>query len=308
MDGRSPLGDITNVVSPSQIIRRKRAKDGTMKSYVCNRKIRKSIDVSFEVEADKNTFDQNLNFIKEKLQCKTSDELLKKMVDLVLNVLSNSSTSPPQSPTQTASHCDKDKDDVFLCTKGRFMELVDILRDTSSVIGSYAQDFHVAEVCFQDTRSPFMYRWASSPPLKNNYLVNYKMIHAFICSGMLNAQYERLCHHAGIGVTSKYFRQKCLPSYKTTIDNLKNRSVSAALEVERASNNGQLQIATDARHACRKNSIHTDVVALGYNTHRVVHYEHVSKNQEPSSQKHEAAGTRAMYRSFAERHINVSTT
>ena len=71
--------------------------DGTMKSYVCNRKIRKNIDVSFDVE------DQNLNFIKEKLQCKTIDELLKKMVHLVLNVLSTSSTGTPQSPTQTAS-------------------------------------------------------------------------------------------------------------------------------------------------------------------------------------------------------------
>ena len=77
------------------------------------------------------------------------------------------------------------------------------------------------------------------------------------------------------------------------------------LEVERASNDRGLRIATDARHACRKNSFHTDV-ALGYSTHRVVHYEHVTRRDEPSSQKHEAYGTRKMYESFDARGIKVS--
>ena len=94
--------------------------------------------------------------------------------------------------------------------------------------------------------------------------------------------------------------------YSCAVNNLKERIVLSALDLEiNSSENDGLCITTDARHACRKNSYHTDVVALGYMTHRVVHYEHVTKVEERSSQKHEAYGTRKMYESFNDRGIQV---
>ena len=94
--------------------------------------------------------------------------------------------------------------------------------------------------------------------------------------------------------------------YGEAVAILKERSITSSLDVEIINNEGKLAIASDARHACRKNSYHSDVVALGYKTHRVVHYEHVTKRMEPSSQKHEAYGVRRMYESFRRRGIKVS--
>ena len=76
------------------------------------------------------------------------------------------------------------------------------------------------------------------------------------------------------------------------------------MEVERTTSES-LYIATDACHACRKNNYHTDMVALGYRTPRVVYHEHVTKRDEPSSQKHEATGVRRMYAHFKNEEIKV---
>ena len=43
-------------------------------------------------------------------------------------------------------------------------------------------------------------------------------------------------------------------------------------------------IMTDARHACRKNSYHTDHLALGQITHEVVDVQHISKKDDICTQ------------------------
>ena len=63
---------------------------------------------------------------------------------------------------------------------------------------------------------------------------------------------------------------------------------------------------TDARHACRKNSYHTDVNALGNLTNKVVGYQHVTKHEERSSQKHEVYGTKMLYADFQRKNIQIS--
>jgi hypothetical protein len=56
---------------------------------------------------------------------------------------------------------------------------------------------------------------------------------------------------------------------------------------------------------CRKNSYHSDIVAVGQLGHKVIHIEHVTKEQEPSSQRHEAYGTRRMYESLTAHGVTV---
>ena len=55
---------------------------------------------------------------------------------------------------------------------------------------------------------------------------------------------------------------------------------------------------TDARHACRKNSLHSDHIAIGQKTHKILDVQHITKTEETSSQKHEALGCRKMYEEF----------
>lgn len=47
--------------------------------------------------------------------------------------------------------------------------------------------------------------WSSSPPPKNNFLVNFRIVHAYLCSGLLPVQYEHFCDLSVIGKTSKIF-------------------------------------------------------------------------------------------------------
>ncbi len=66
-----------------------------------------------------------------------------------------------------------------------------------------------------------------------------------------------------------------------------------------------VDVMSDARHGCRKNSFHSDIVTLGQRTHKVVNYQHVTKDDERSSQKHEAYGTKKMYADMLADRVHV---
>ncbi|VDI37466.1 Hypothetical predicted protein [Mytilus galloprovincialis] len=98
------------------------------------------------------------------------------------------------------------------------------------------------------------------------------------------------------------------PTFRQVVISLRDKSIDDALKEEKDKNSysdNKLDIMTDARHACRKNSFHTDVTALGNLTHKVVGYSHVTKNQERSSQKHETFGTEKLYEDFERKRIKV---
>ncbi len=62
---------------------------------------------------------------------------------------------------------------------------------------------------------------------------------------------------------------------------------------------------SDARHACRRNSVHSDVVAIGQKTHKIVAHEHITKDDDRCSQRHEMVGTVRIYDHFKERNLKV---
>lgn len=96
-------------------------------------------------------------------------------------------------------------------------------------------------------------------------------------------------------------------TFSAAVELLKKQSIHAALseELQKSPEHG-IAIMTDARHACRKNSFHSDVVALGQNNHKIVDIQHVTKEDEISSQNHEAVGTSLMYSRFKHFNIKVS--
>ena len=66
-----------------------------------------------------------------------------------------------------------------------------------------------------------------------------------------------------------------------TMDLLKRQSICQARAEEvvlRGSNN--ITIMTDAHHACRKKSQHTDHVSIGMKTHKVLDIQHINKTDD----------------------------
>ncbi|XP_019633189.1 PREDICTED: uncharacterized protein LOC109476627 [Branchiostoma belcheri] len=65
-------------------------------------------------------------------------------------------------------------------------------------------------------------------------------------------------------------------------------------------------IVTDARHAQRRNSHRSDIMALGQINHRVLAHMPVTKKEQTCTQKHEKVGTERLYRQLDEMGVKVS--
>jgi hypothetical protein len=158
------------------------------------------------------------------------------------------------------------------------------------------------------------YLWSSSPKLPGNmYLVNARVQHALIFSGMLPCHYTRFVKGAGIGQIGDQNRRQFFGEYKTFIHQEYEQTTEDALVEEVASygeNNEvegrkMIDIATDARHGWRKNAKDTSVVAIGDNSHKVLQCVHVTKEMDHVSQRHEKLGTEKIYMFLETKDINV---
>ena len=135
---------------------------------------------------------------------------------------------------------------------------------------------------------------------------------AFACSGMLRAQFDKFLQFFCIGHFTWTAITGVLHSLSATISVLSQGSVSRALyeevarTAETTSDNRCVRLMTDARHACRKNSHHSDVVAIGQVTRKVINIQHVTKLDDKSTQRHEVLGTTRLYDEFREKNIKVS--
>jgi hypothetical protein len=95
----------------------------------------------------------------------------------------------------------------------------------------------------------------------------------------------------------------------TIVNVLKDESIQNARYDEKMAsqidNADGITIMTDARQACRKNLHYTDHVALGHRLHQVIDIQHVTKADDPCSQRHELAGCKRMYAALDARGIHV---
>ena len=69
--------------------------------------------------------------------------------------------------------------------------------------------------------------------------------------------------------------------------------------------NDRIFIMTDARHNCRKDSYHTDHLAIDQLKHKIVDPGHITKADDHCSQRHETFGCDVMYRDFDKLGIEV---
>ena len=97
--------------------------------------------------------------------------------------------------------------------------------------------------------------------------------------------------------------------YEQAVTHETNICINSALEREVQTTTGGMEngisMITDARHACRKNSFHSDVVAIGYKNHKVISYQHVTKDDDRVSQRHETYGTRKIYEDIEGKGVKI---
>ena len=66
-----------------------------------------------------------------------------------------------------------------------------------------------------------------------------------------------------------------------------------------------INVLTDARHGWRKNAKDSSIVVIGEKSHKVLRHEHVTKQDELSTQKHELLGTKRALEYFDEKQVLV---
>lgn len=106
--------------------------------------------------------------------------------------------------------------------------------------------------------------WSSSPKMPNGkYLVNERILHSVVCSGMLSVHYKQFADGANTGhITDKQQREyfSLYHVYKEAVGEQYNESTSTALQHEIASYNIDdqwlgINIMTDARHSVKAEAI-----------------------------------------------------
>ncbi|KAK3100338.1 hypothetical protein FSP39_018337 [Pinctada imbricata] len=170
---------------------------------------------------------------------------------------------------------------------------------------------HVASLkisCISTNRARHSYQWSSSPYLPNGkYLINERINHAFLCSGMLPSHYTRFCNGARMGILSVDARDNFFKKYKIFVKEEYEESTNTALleEIGSYEDLDGIDIITDARHGWRKNAQDTSVVAIGEQTHKVLNCVHVTKADDPVTQRHEKHGTEQVYRELDQKQVSV---
>ena len=147
--------------------------------------------------------------------------------------------------------------------------------------------------------------WSSSDKVSNYHKVNLRSVMAYTCSGMLNIQFEKFAKYLGLGSWNERLMATVSLSLRViigAIHMIHDESVLSAVyeEVERtgeqvADNCRGIRIMGHARHACRKNSYHTEVVNV----------QRVTKMDDVSTQRHEFVGKERVYNDTKSRRIQV---
>ena len=229
-----------------------------------------------------------------------------------LNVRQSSSSSTVEEVG--TSH---DKQWNFVCQSDRLGMLIAALQDHSRYCpehmrcASHSLTGVVANVTFQ-CKNCHVVQWSSSKSAGAHYEVNVRCIMAFACSGMLRVQFDKFLQFFCIGQFTWRAINNVLHPLSAIISVLSRESLSRALyeevarTAETTSDSRCVRLMTDARHACRKNSHHSDVVAIGQVTRKVINIQHVTKADDKSTQRHEVLGTTRLYAEFTDKNIKVS--
>lgn len=296
----------------SSFVSKKRLSDGTEKEYTCTRKsFRRTINLTFSCEEEMSNFDDLL----KKAKHAHKDEPLASVITKAVQMMVDDENRRVNKAASLMAERASEEPSLLLCDSSALSKMVNAVQDHARrctedvVIIKVTPRGFAARVELRCHEHTLVLDTSSS--VGDLRVVDCSVAVAFVCSGMLGTQFEKFCLFSGVPYSRRTL-DKLTIQIGAAVEISVMESLTAAQQEEARSTDQpdssttSLSIETDARHACRKNSFHTDVIALGQKTHKVVGIVHITKKEEPSSQKHEAVGTRKLYKYFDERNISVS--
>lgn len=163
--------------------------------------------------------------------------------------------------------------------------------------------------------SKHTFTWTSSQNTSSQkLLVNLRMAHGFLSSGILPNQLQKMCSEAKIGQIGEKYLDSLMHAghYIDTVTELKQQSFEdsvleeiAAEEFYSESGEDGINILSDARHCWRKNARFSDVVCIGQRTHKVLFAATISKEDDFITQRHELIGVKRIYEYFDNQAVQV---
>ncbi|CAC5418322.1 unnamed protein product [Mytilus coruscus] len=176
------LSNITNV----EYFNRKRLSNGELKSYKYVRKPRKSIDYNFDNDSQKLAFDEKYEGLKRKMKVKSNVDILNILMDFYNQ---NCSTPKLEERINPIDNSGQDDQVLFVCSKQKLFELVRLSQWYGPLEPTEMTKIgHVARLVVKPVKTTsFAIFWHSSSALKQDFKVNYKLIHSYLCAGMFPA-------------------------------------------------------------------------------------------------------------------------
>ncbi|KAI8487157.1 hypothetical protein Bbelb_349550 [Branchiostoma belcheri] len=307
---RTPLAPVNGVQGQAKR-RRYHASNGVVKETTRN--IRKTFECLFpgpNGEVEKKMMLEKVERAKARMGGAeiTTADMMTVLLDSYLSQNGPSSTPSVVDAPCNFQECppDSQNQQLFVVAKDKMHHLLATLHahntkcDAKITLRQVIMRGH-AGICKIRCPKGCSYQWASSPYIGGKFLVNLRMACGYFGSGILPNQYWRICTFAGIGEQTPDTLRRCLVQYAEIVQHKSEMAMGIARDEEIEEDGGDgICITTDARHAHRKNSYRSDILALGQTNHRVLAYAPVTKEEERSSQKHEMRGTVKLYNTFDE--------
>ena len=235
----------------------------------------------------------------------------------------------PTVPEQQVIKKNQADEAVFLTSKSSINKLIELVQDhhatcTSPLSMSKVKcSGHVmfGKLSCRRLGSAKHSRWWTSSPKfpSGRLLVNERVQHGLACSGMLPVTYERFVRGVGMGciqpsIRSTYWKDTFSPhvkeEYLDSIETALLEEVASSIieqENEEESEWQGIDIGSDARHGWRKNAKDTSVDVIGDQSHKVLQHVHVTKSDDPVTQRHEKLGTSEFYKYMDKQAVPVRT-
>jgi hypothetical protein len=272
------------------------------------------------LESDYRQLQSMLNSIRKQKSDtgkKTTLDILKSAVSLYAkSFASNDNEHSSTNKNQTCSQ-KKAKEDLVITTPSAIDNLNEIIHEHALACNTKLKIVFLNQHTFEKLYTVecpecrFSNIWRSSPHFYNGKdLVTLKLLHGFFVSGMQKANLDRFTDVTGIGKLNWRTFHNYANDYCEQVNVEKNSSCEIALTEEIGSCDidemGEgIDIITDARHSTRRNSRYTDVVCVGFSNGKVLENKVVCRNEDPSAQRHELLGTKAIYNKFDTKGVKI---
>ena len=218
-----------------------------------------------------------------------------------------------QTSSTVTSSREKSTEKIILTTPSAVENLMRISRNHSNLCDDSLrmvvenQNGYSIEYDIRCEQCRFSSSWVSSTVLPDGKeLINLRLTHAYISSGMLPFHFEKFCDAAGLGHIPQKQMTELVNEYVNCVEKERVESCSSAIreEHELSSDKG-IYIVTVARHSTRRNSKYSDIVCIGYKSHKVLDHILVRREDDTCSQRHEMVGTKKLYENFDSQNVSV---